>query len=57
MKHPKEGEMRTKLLVLVLLVATATAGIVAAAASASGPAAPGKELVQLTVDGFGIVKP
>ena len=45
--------MRTKLLVLVLLVATATAGIVAAAASASGPAAPGKELVQLTCDGLG----
>jgi hypothetical protein len=54
MRNPKEGEMRTKLLRL-LLVATATAGIVAAAASASGPAAPGKELVQLTCDGLGTI--
>ena len=46
--------MRTKLL-LLLLVATATAGIVAAPASASGPAAPGKELVQVTCDGLGTI--
>jgi hypothetical protein len=46
--------MRTKLLPL-LLVATATAGILAAAASASGPASPGKELVQATCDGLGTV--
>ena len=46
--------MRTKLL-LVLLVVTATAGIVAAAASASGPAAPGKELIQVSCDGLGTI--
>ena len=46
--------MRTKLL-LPQLVATATAGIVAAAASASGPAAPGKELVQVTCDELGTI--
>lgn len=50
----KEEEMRTKLL-LLLLVAAATAGIVAAPASASGPAAPGKELIQLTCDGLGSI--
>jgi hypothetical protein len=54
MKTPKEGEMRTKL-VLLLLVATAAAGIVGASASASGPAAPGKELVQLTCDELGTI--
>jgi hypothetical protein len=46
--------MRTKLL-LLMLFATATAGIPAAAASASGPAAPGKELVQITCDGLGTI--
>jgi hypothetical protein len=46
--------MRTKL-VLLLLAATAASGIVAATASASGPAAPGKELVQLTCDGLGTI--
>jgi hypothetical protein len=45
--------MQTKLLLLLLLVATATAGIAATTAAASGPAAPGKELVQLTCDGLG----
>jgi hypothetical protein len=55
MNNPKEGEMRTKLLLRLLLVVTVTAGIVAAAASASGPAAPGKELVQLTCDGLGTI--
>ena len=54
MRTPKEGEMRMKLL-LLLLVATATAGIAAALASASGPATPGKELVQLTCDGLGMI--
>ncbi len=44
--------MRTKAQ-LLLLVATATAGVAAAAASASGPAAPGKELIQVTCDGLG----
>jgi hypothetical protein len=39
----------------LLFVLTATAGIVATAASASGPAAPGKELVQLTCDGLGTI--
>jgi len=43
--------MQAKLL-LALLVAVATA-FAAAPASASGPAAPGKELVQLTCDGLG----
>jgi len=47
--------MLTKLLLVVLLVATASAGVVAAAASASGPAAPGKELVQLNCDGLGTI--
>jgi hypothetical protein len=42
-----------KKLFLPLLVAIATAGIAAAAASASGPAAPGKELVQITCDELG----
>src|SRR5215831_11041247 len=46
--------MRKELL-LVLLVGTATAGIAAGAASASGPAAPGKELVQLKCDGLGTI--
>jgi hypothetical protein len=46
--------MRMKLL-LPLLVAAATAGIVTTAASASGPAAPGKETVQLTCDGLGTI--
>jgi hypothetical protein len=45
--------MRTKLLLLLPVVATLTAGVVAAPASASGPAAPGKELVQITCDGLG----
>jgi len=44
--------MRTKL--LLLLVATASVGLVVAApASASGPAAPGKELIQASCDGLG----
>ena len=42
-----------KTMLLLLLVTTATAGIAAAAASASGPAAPGKELVQITCDELG----
>ena len=46
--------MRKELL-LMLLVWTATAGIAAGAASASGPAAPGKELVQLKCDGLGTI--
>lgn len=46
--------MRTKLL-LLLLVATTAAGIGAAAAPASGPAAPGKELIQVTCDGLGTI--
>jgi hypothetical protein len=54
MRNPKEAEMRTKPL-LPLLVAVATAGIAAAPASASGPAAPGKELIQVTCDGLGTI--
>lgn len=46
--------MRTRLL-LLLLAATVATGVVAASASASGPAAPGKELVQITCDGLGTV--
>src|SRR5262249_10002829 len=52
MRSPKEEDMRTKL--LLLLVATASVGLVVAApASASGPAAPGKELIQASCDGLG----
>jgi hypothetical protein len=49
--------MPTKLSVLLLLLATTVAsiGIVAGAASASGPAAPGKEVVQFTCDGLGTI--
>jgi hypothetical protein len=47
----KEDNMRAKL--LLLLVATVTAGGVAAPASASGPAAPGKEPIEITCDGLG----
>src|SRR5215831_4786864 len=46
--------MRTKRLVLLL----ATTGVMATAAgpaSASGPAAPGKELIQLNCDGLGSI--
>jgi hypothetical protein len=50
----KDGEMRAKLMTL-LLVTTATAGIAAAQASASGPAAPGKELVQVGCDSMGTI--
>jgi hypothetical protein len=39
----------------LLLVATLVTGIFAASASASGPAAPGKEAIQLTCDGLGPV--
>jgi len=39
----------------MLLVATATAGIAAGAASASRPAAPGKDLIQLSCDGLGSI--
>lgn len=46
--------MRTKLL-LLLLAATAAIGLVASTASASGPAAPGKDLVQITCDGLGTI--
>lgn len=46
--------MQTKLL-LPVLVATAATGIVAATASASGPAAPGKEPIQISCDGLGTV--
>jgi hypothetical protein len=46
--------MPTKLSVLLLLATiVAIMGIAAAAASASGPAAPGKEVIQLTCDGLG----
>jgi hypothetical protein len=45
--------MRTRL--VLLLTATVATGIVAATASASGPAAPGKELVQITCDGLGAI--
>ena len=45
--------MRTKLFVLFATLAAAV-GIVAAA-SASGPAAPGKELIELNCDGLGLV--
>jgi hypothetical protein len=46
--------MPTKLSLLLLLATTAAImGIVAAAASASGPAAPGKEVFQITCDGLG----
>jgi len=38
---------------LLLLSVMAAMGIAATTASASGPAAPGKELVQLTCDGLG----
>src|SRR4029079_10070134 len=44
--------MRTKLFVLLLLAMTGAMGTVGAA-SASGPAAPGKELIQLTCEGLG----
>ena len=48
--------MPTKLSVLVPLATTvAIMGIAAAAASASGPAAPGKEVIQLTCDGLGTI--
>jgi hypothetical protein len=48
--------MPTKLSVLLPLATTvAIMGIAAAAASASGPAAPGKEVVQLTCDGLGTI--
>jgi hypothetical protein len=48
--------MRRKFSVLLLLATTvAIMGIVAAAASASGPAAPGKEVIQLTCDGLGTI--
>jgi hypothetical protein len=48
--------MRTKLTLLLLLVSSAVITLIAAsAASASGPAAPGKELVQLTCDGLGTI--
>ena len=40
---------------LMLIATTATFGAVAATASASGPAAPGKEIIQLTCDGLGTV--
>lgn len=38
---------------LLLLLTTAATGMAAAAASASGPAPPGKELVQINCDGIG----
>ena len=38
-----------------MLAVTAATGVVAATASASGPAAPGKELVQITCDGLGML--
>jgi len=44
--------MRMKLFVLLLLAMTGAMGTVGAA-SASGPAAPGKELIQLTCEGLG----
>jgi hypothetical protein len=50
-RNLKEDNMRAKLLFLPL-VATVTAGVVAAPASASGPAAPGKEPIQVTCDGL-----
>ena len=42
-------------LALMLIATTATFGAVTATASASGPAAPGKEVIQLTCDGLGAV--
>jgi hypothetical protein len=47
--------MRAKLSVLLLATAVVIMGITAAAASASGPAAPGKEVIQLTCDGLGTI--
>jgi len=44
--------MRAKLFVLLLLATTGVMGTVGVA-SASGPAAPGKELIQLTCEGLG----
>ena len=46
--------MRAKLFVLLLLATTGVMGTVGVA-SASGPAAPGKELIQLTCEGLGPV--
>ena len=46
--------MRMKL-ALLLPTAIAAYGIAAATASASGPAAPGKEVVQFTCDGLGTI--
>jgi hypothetical protein len=37
---------------VLLFAATVATGLAAATASASGPASPGKELVQITCDGF-----
>ena len=48
--------MQTKLSLPLLLATTAAImGIVAASASASGPATPGKELIQLSCDGLGTI--
>jgi hypothetical protein len=46
-------ELWTRL--LLLLAVAAAAGIVAATASGAGPAAPGKEPVQVTCDGLGTI--
>ena len=46
--------LSTKLL-LVLCAVTAATGLAVATASASGPAAPGKELIQLTCDALGTI--
>ena len=46
-------KLGTKL--LLLLAVTAATAILVSTASASGPAAPGKELVQLTCDGLGTI--
>jgi hypothetical protein len=48
--------MQTKLsLPLLLATIAAIVGIAAASASASGPAAPGKEVIQFTCDGLGTI--
>jgi hypothetical protein len=42
----------TRIMLLVVVAATASIGTVAGTASASGPAPPGKELVQISCDGL-----
>jgi hypothetical protein len=47
--------MRTKLVGLFLLATAGAMMFAATPASASGPAAPGKEVIQLTCDGLGTI--